>query len=167
MSKEPDKVYTIHLELEPYLAQWLVDDNGGTTPVFFRKLSVENRIMETFLTSLPPNTVPDMPSDNTVAIAIPNYKNGDPQTYNYLPRAAKLSLKKVIRDRFLIQLWDSLHRFGHIGKRRDHLIIAYMETHGIVVDDTNYNTIAKIYLRQHRAYLTRLRRKKNSSKKSK
>lgn len=164
MSKNSDRTYCIYLELEPYLKEWLINECGGRTPVYFPKLSVENRILETFLIKLPPNASPDLSNSSNVAVAIPKFKNSDPATYNYLPVYAKKELKNTIRNRFIIELWRNLHHYGHIGKRRDHLIYGFMESHGIEINDTNYNTIAKIYLRQHRAYLARERRKQKSKK---
>lgn len=157
----------IHLEMEPYLRQWLIAENGGVTPISFPKLSIENRILEIYLRKLPWNAIPDKATDHTVAIAIPEFRHTDPRTYNYLPKAAMQELKNCIRQRFLIQLWTDLHQFGHIGSRRDHLIYAWMETHGIEINDTNFNTLAKIYQRQHRAYKQRQRRKNKKEKKSK
>ena len=155
----------LHLELEPYLRQWLVHENEGTLPLSFPKLSTENRILEVYLITLPPNARPDMPGESTIPIEIPSFRYKPPQHYNYLPVGAKRELKKCIRNRFIIALWNDLQHFGFIGKRKDHLIYAWMENHGIEVNDTNYNTIAKIYQRQHMAYLARERYKKKSSKK--
>lgn len=165
MCQDTERVY-IYLELEPYLRQWLINDNGGESPVVFRKYSIENRILKIYLIPLPPNAVPNLPSETSVAIVIPEYPGGDPKRVNYLPVAAMKELHDCIRERFLIELWTDLHQFGHIGKRRDKLIEAWMEAHGIVVNDTNFNTLAKIYQRQHKAYTARVRRAKKSSKKS-
>lgn len=153
--------------MEPYLREWLTFDSGYTSPIHFKKLSIENRILETFLIALPPNATPDVATPTSVAIAIPYFKHHDPATYNYLPTKAKMELKNCIRNRFLIDLWNSLHQFGHIGKRKDLLVMAWMESHGIEVNDTNFNTIIKIYQRQHRAYMARERYKKNNAKNSK
>lgn len=160
-----DSKYCIYLELEPYLAQWLIHEAGGQLPVKFRKLSVENRMLSTFLIAMPHNAAPDLPTETSVPIAIPAYRGGDPTVYNYLPVSAKHSLKERIRDRFIIALWTDLHSFGNIGKRRDYLIYAWMQKHGIEEDETNFNTIAKIYQRQHRAYLQRGRRNGKNNRK--
>ena len=166
-SKDSDKpTFCIYLEMEPYLRDWLIYDSNGESPIRFKRLSIENRILETFLIALPPNAKPDMPTPNSVAIAIPCFKHSDPSTYNYLPVNSKLELKKCIRNRFLIELWNDLHQFGYIGKRKDLLVTAWMESHGIEFNDTNFNTILKIYQRQHRAYLERERYKKKKAKKS-
>lgn len=157
--------FFVHLELEPYLRQWLVHDCGGSLPVRFPRLSVENRILYTFLSKLPGAAVPDTPTPQSVPVEIPSFRDKPPATYNYLPQKAKHSLKEAIRNRFLISLWTDLHQFGHIGKRRDHLILGWMAAHGIEEDDTNFNTLAKIYQRQHRAYLERERYANKSRKK--
>ena len=161
-----DTEVLLYVKFEPYLAQWLINDNGGTTPIVFRKYSIENRILRSFLTPLPPNAAPNLRTENSVPVVIPEYPGGDPANVNYLPVAAMKMLHDAIRERFLIELWTSLHQFGHIGKRRQDLVIAWMDVHGIEVNDTNFNTILKIYQRQHKSYMTKIRRSKKSSKKS-
>lgn len=160
MASNGKETYCVYLELEGYLRDWVIDENGGDSPILFPKLSVENRILQTYLRKTPWNALPDMPGDNTVAIAIPNFRHTDPTTYNYLPKPQKHILKNCIRNRFLINLWMDLHQFGYIGKRRDHLIIEWMQKHGIEVDDKNFNTVIKIYQRMRNAYMQRERRRK-------
>lgn len=164
MSSDTERVL-LYINFEPYLAQWLVNDNGGKTPVVFRKYSIENRILKTYLMSLPPNAVPNLPTDNSVPIVIPEYSGGDPHRVNYLPVGAMRKLHDAIRERFLIELWTALHQFGHIGKRRQDLVAAWMEANGIEVNDTNFNTILKIYQRQHKTYIKRIWRVNKKSKK--
>ena len=55
-------------------------------------------------------------------------------------------------------LWKDLYKFGYIGKKKQDLIWAWMETHGIEATDTNFNTIAKIYLRKRNVYRDAKRR---------
>lgn len=159
--------YTLSIYLEKYLAQWFIFENDNTTPITLKKLSVESRIIEVCSTTTPVNVVEEEPADNLVEvkIVIPYFRYKDPQYYNYLPKAARNQLKKSIRDRFIISLWTDLHRFGYIGKRHDMLVMAWMESHGINVDDTNFNTVLKIYQRQYKNYLERRRRERNSKEK--
>lgn len=145
----------INIELEPYLRQWYIHENGGTVPVVPDKYSVEHRIFDAFLTTLPPNALPDVATPDTVAIRIPEMKARPTRVYNYLPLSARRELKNCIRNRFIIELWNDLHHFGHIGKRRDDLIFAWMECHGIDRTETNWNAIAKIYQRQRSNYLVK------------
>ena len=167
MAKVSELTYCIYLDLEPYLKDWVINDCGGETPVRFPKLSVENLNLKTYLIPLPPNAVPDVASESSLAIAIPEFKLKPPETYNYLPKAAKFELKRCIRERFKIDLWMSLYKFGYIGKRRDKLVEAYMEANGIEVNDTNFHTILKIYQRQYKSYLENRRYQKNKLKKTK
>ena len=74
----------------------------------------------------------------------------------------KLSTERRILEVFLqkLQLWNDLHYHGYIGRRRDNLIYAWMDAHGIELTETNWNTIAKIYIRQYKNYLQREQYKK-------
>lgn len=166
MCADTNQVF-IHVKFKPYLAQWLINDNGGTLPIVFPKYSVENRILQLFLIPLPPNAIPNLPTEDSLPIVIPQYKYGDPKRINYLPVAAMKCLCDTIRERFLVELWTSLHQFGYIGKKRQKILEAYMESHGIENNDTNFNDLLKIYQRQRDAYLKRVRLEKKSSKKSK
>jgi hypothetical protein len=145
----------IYIPLEDYLAQWFIHEHGGNVPVQLIRGSVESKILEVYLTALPEGEKPQCSEDGMVAIAIPNFRNRPPQTYNYLPHRALASLLNVIRNCFDIQLWKDLHQFGHISKRQDELIYAWMEKHGITINETNWNAIAKRYQRQRTAYLKR------------
>ena len=157
-----DKKFFIYLNLEPYLAQWFIHDCGGTQPIVLRKNSVERRILATYLLKLPPGARPNLKENSNVEIVLPEYKAKPPKSYNYLPRRAKEELKRCIRNRFVIQLWNDLHYHGYIGRRRDNLIYAWMEAHGIELTETNWNTIAKIYIRQYKNYLQREQYKRKS-----
>ena len=153
--------------LEPFLAQWFIHDSGGTQPVVLRKNSVERRILATYLLKLPPGARPNIKENSNVEIVLPEYKAKPPKNYNYLSRQGLDILKRTIRDRFVIELWTDLHRHGYIGRRRDELIYAWMDAHGIELTETNWNTIAKIYIRQYKNYLQReqyKKKQKNSPK---
>ena len=164
MSNDP---YYIYLDLDPYLAQWFVHDSGGTLPVGLRKLSTERRILEVFLQKLPPGAKPDLKDDSKIEIVIPVSRTKPPKCYNYLPRRAKEELKRCIRSRFVIQLWNDLHYHGYIGRRRDNLIYAWMDALGIELTETNWNTIAKIYIRKYKNYLQREQYKKKQKNRPK
>ena len=154
----------IYVNLEPYLAQWFINDFGGVTPIVLKKLSTERRILEVYLQKWPAAVPRDISTEGKVSIVIPDSRIKLPSKYNYLPNSAMNELKKCIRNRFVIQLWNDLHNFGYIGKKRSALIYAWMDSHGIELNDTNWNSIAKIYLRQHKNYLEReLKKKKRNS----
>lgn len=141
----------IYLRLDTYLAQWLTHEHGGH-PVVFPKNSVEHNILETFLTTRPPFGAQVGPGENRVAIQLPYLKNKNVRYSNFLPHSARRSLANSIRNRFIIALWNDLYRFGNIGRRKQDLIWAWMEAHGIDATETNWNTIAKIYKRKRDAY---------------
>lgn len=149
----------IHLQLEPYLAQWLINAHDSL-PVEFPRNSAENDILEIYLIRTPPFPAPNEPGENTVPIAVPFFKSKDVRGKKYLPLAARNTLKRCIRNRFIIQLWSDLFRFGYIGKQKQDLIWAWMDAHGIEATETNWNTIAKIYDRKRRAYNMRIYREK-------
>lgn len=141
----------IFLKLEPYLAQWLMHEHGGN-PVVFPKNSAENDILELGLTLKPYLAIPNQPGDDKVPIAVPYFKSKDVRSYNYLPPSGRRALARCIRTRFVIALWNDLYRFGNIGKRKQDIIWAWMEARGIESTETNWNTIAKIYMRKRSVY---------------
>ena len=153
-----DPKLVIHLQMEPYLVQWLKHEHG-TDPVEFPKNSAEYDIFEIYLIRKPTFALPNEPGENTVPIAIPYFKSKDVRGKYYLPKSARNSLKRCIRTRFVIQLWSDLFRFGYIGTGKQDLIWAWMENHGIEATDTNWSTIAKIYDRKRRAYNMRILRR--------
>ena len=66
------KDFVFYIKLEHYLAQWLTHSLGN--PVRFPAQSNENSVIRRFLQKLPPDKLPEMPSDDTVAIVIPRRK---------------------------------------------------------------------------------------------
>lgn len=152
----------IHLKLDNYLAQWLINESGGV-PVVFKKHSVENDILYCNLKERPLFGRKDKPGEGKLPIALPYFKDRDPRKYCFLSKPARLALTECIRSRFVLELWKDLHRFGNIGKRKQDLIWAWMDTHGIEATETNWNTIAKIYKRKRDIYRKRVQR--NSVKK--
>ena len=153
----------IHLKLDNYLAQWLINESGGV-PVVFKKHSVENDILCCNLKERPLFGRKDKPGEGKLPIALPYFKDRDPRKYCFLSKPARLALAECIRSRFVMELWKDLHRFGNIGKRKQDLIWAWMDTHGIEMTETNWNTIAKIYKRKRDIY--RKKKQRERAKKS-
>ena len=147
----------IYLRLDPYLAQWLNHEHGGET-VVFPKNSTEYDIIELGLMKKPVFSSPNVPGENKVPIGVPFFKNKNVRYNNYLAAKSRRALAQCIRARFVTALWQDLYKFGYIGKRKQDLIWAWMETHGIEATDTNWNTIAKIYLRKRNVYRDAIRR---------
>lgn len=141
----------IYLKLDPYLAQWLTHEHGGN-PVVFPKNSAENDILELGLTLKPYLAAPNEPGIDKVPISVPYFKSKDVRSYNYLPPKGRRALARCIRTRFVISMWNDLFKFGNIGKRKQDIIWTWMEAHGIEATDTNWNTIAKIYMRKRSVY---------------
>ena len=147
--------YTIFLTLEPYLAQWLAHGCGGKDPIPVIRGSAEADLIEAFLKKPPkdPDYVPQLqPLPGQVEILLPCFKHKEVRTYNYLPPRGEICLHECIRNRFKVQLWKDIFSFDNIGWRYKDLIEKWMEDHGIEVDDTNYNTIAKIVQRNRAVY---------------
>lgn len=150
----------IYLDLEDYLAQWFVNEQGGGVPVRLSRGSVESKILEVYLVKCPDGVSPQTAGLGLLPVAIPSFRYRPPEVYNYLPQRAMNALLKCIRNRFDVQLWNDIHNFGLITKRQDEIIYAWMEKHGIDMTETNWNAIAKRYQRQRNIYLGRERAKK-------
>ena len=145
---------TIYINnVEPYLKQWFVHEQGGDYPVNLMRGSVESDMLRLFLENKNADSSPVI-DDRTLAINIPSYKKKDPRTYNFLPPMAKVALHKCIKNRFDVQMWQDLHHFSNLGIQIDDLIYAWMEKHGIELTETNWNAIAKRYQRKRKAYLS-------------
>lgn len=144
--------FCIYLKLEPYLRDWFINDCGGGVPVHLRKGSAESDILLCFLQKQPSST-PDLPSDEDVAIFIPTFKDKDPRVYNYLGASGKRALKRCIKTRFDVELWRDLQKFAMFkGHLKQDLIYAWMETHHIEINETNWCAIDKCYYRKRRLY---------------
>lgn len=154
--------FCIYLKFdEDYIRQWFIHEHGGKQPVQLLRGSVESKILEVYLTKRPVDSLPEMASDGEIAVAIPTFRNRPPESYNYLPNAARDALVKIIKNRFDIQLWNDLHCFGRILEEQKELIYAFLEKHGIDINDKNWNAVAKRYQRQRNVYLHRERAKKS------
>ncbi len=144
--------FLVYIHLEPYIKQWFIHENGGTEPVELVRGATERSVLEVFLQKTPPNFTPTLPDDSTVAIVIPEFKLKSPSVYNHLPTHAVRTLVDIIRQRFDVQLFRDLHRFGNLRDQTQNLIYAWMECHGIEINETNWNSIAKRYQRRCRSY---------------
>lgn len=154
----------IYIEVEPYLSQWFIHEQGGEMPVRLIRGSLESKLLELYLQKQPQDAVPDIGAGK-LAIAIPTFRNRPPEVFNFLPERATRALLGIIRNRFDVQLYTDLHCFGNIGKRQDELIYAWMEKHCIDPTETNWNAIAKRYQRMRNVYLGRDRAKNQYSRK--
>lgn len=148
----------IYLQLDTYLAQWLIHEHGQ--PVAFPRNSAENDVLELGLIRKPLFAVAPGPDEGRVPIVVPCFKDKDVRKFNFLPASGRRSLARCIRSRFVIALWNDLYKFGHIGKQKQDLIWTWMDAHGIEATETNFNTIIKIYKRKRDVYRHNLRQAK-------
>lgn len=146
---------TVFLSLEPYLAQWFINDCGGEVPVRLKRGSAECDILEALLQTPPKDgsyTPQLAPMEGQVEIVLPNFKRKDTRYYYYLSPRAAVVLHACIRNRFNVQLWKDLHTIGNVTKRNDIAISTWMKAHNIEDDEKNWNTIAKILQRKRAVY---------------
>lgn len=142
----------VYINLDPYLAQWFVHEQGGNVPVVLMRGCIERSILEQFLQRLPEGVAPQTCHSGGLPIVIPQFKHKPPESFFYLPKAAEDLLVSCIRNRFDIDMWTSLSRFVSVMKRTDELIYAFMEKNGIEMTETNWNAIAKRYQRKRNSY---------------
>lgn len=154
----------LYLEIEDYLAQWFINDQGGNNPVRLIRGSMEWGLLEQFLQTPPADYVPQVGGEGFVCIELPNFRSKDTRNNYYLPPKATELLKACIRNRFDIAMWNALHRFTALFQRQDNLIYAFMEANCIDMTEKNWNAIAKRYQRKRDIYKRIERRKKNPSK---
>ncbi|MBQ7940925.1 MAG: hypothetical protein IJ328_00770 [Muribaculaceae bacterium] len=168
-TEKTDNNFYIYLDIDPYLAQWFINEQGGNNPVQLKRGCMESNILEQFLKATPNDILPDIDRENKLPIIIPEFRHKPPISYNYLPPKAMQMLINCIRNRFDLELWNSLHKFTTIFRRQDELIYAFMEKHNIEINDTNWNAIAKRYRRKRDLYHTyeRIKRYKKKKKESK
>ena len=153
----------IYLNLEPYLAQWFVNEMGGE-PVRLPKRSAEADILEFFLKPTPQGMKPAIKADfpDAISIVLPTFKHKDPTYFNYLPPHAMTALARCIYTRFRVKLWEDLHSLHNADCCITDLIYAWMEHNGIECSEKNWETIRQLYFRKRKIYL----RKKNAEKDS-
>ncbi len=149
----------IYLKLEPYVAQWFVNEMGGE-PVHLPKRSAESDILEYFLKPTPEGVTPVMKQEGDISIVLPTFKHKDPTYFNYLQPRAMAALGRCIVTRFRVQLWQDLHQLHHTESCLTELIYAWMEHHGIECTEQNWEAIRQLYFRKRKIYL----RKKNAKK---
>lgn len=80
-----------------------------------------------------------------------------------IPKLATLVFTIISRTLVNVRCWTFLHDFGKIGKQQKDLIYLYMEQRGIKEDGTCWDSIAKIYQRLRKNYLTNQCKRKNST----
>lgn len=139
--------FVIYLRLEKHLKQFL--ENSFGKPVQFPVNSNENAVIRTYIQKLPPNRIPDVPTDDDTSIYIPDSKAKPAEYYNYMGPHAKIVLIRCIRDIFKRCLWAELSAMpmntGIYTK-----INAWCEMHGIDIEHAD--TIRQQYYRMRDSY---------------
>lgn len=159
--------FCLYFEMEDYLAQWFIHEQGGFLPVRLFKGSAESIFLELNLRKSPADEPPESPANGNVAVAIPTFRNLPPTVYNYLGQRAKAAFISILRDRFDLQLWGAIHKFGKLKRdTKKALIEAFMENKGIEITDKNWNAVDKRYNRMREEY-EKCRREKSRYEKSK
>ena len=157
--------YHIYIKMPSYLRQWFIHRHSGTDPVRLNNGSIESKLIKIALVKPPENSCPLRRKDGEIAVCIPYSKFRDPRTYNYITETGKRAFLENIKNAFDVDCWTFLHDFGKIGKQQKDLIYLYMEQRGIKEDGTCWDSIAKIYQRLRKNYLTnQCKRKKTRQK---
>lgn len=162
--------FLIYLCLPPYLAQWYAHECTQLhyrdkavcpreiyqfpTPVVPIHGSQEADVIQMHLTKQPSDVPAKAPADATIAIAIPSFPYKPVAYYNYMPQSGLEHLADTIRYRFKVELFEDIHeaRRKVPQSRIDLLINAWMDDHCIENNDTNFNTLLKIYQRRRDVY---------------
>ena len=137
-----------------YLRQWFIHRHGGTNPVTLIRGSIESKLLQRATVPLPQGVLPARQQDGEVAVCIPFSKSHNPRTYNHITETGKRVLVARIKDDFDIDVWDYLHDFGKVSRQQKDLINLFMEQRGIREDGTCWDSIAKVYQRLRKNYLS-------------
>ena len=162
--------YSVFVKLEPYLGQWFVNKYGGSVPVVLERGCTESRFIEASLDRMPSDAVPKLKAEEgEVEIILPHYKAFDVETYNYLSPTDLKMLHDVIREAFLLNLDTDYLKVATLlssrkGPQKQDWVESWMRKHGIVFDDTNFNTVLKILRRLHDSKRRSILRMKNKKK---
>ena len=179
---------TLKIPCEAYLAQWYVNESGGTSPVKLKKNSPEQHLLRCLLVSK--NSVSVTPPDNTpeegtatagagsadgaqhpciLEIIIPYFKGMPPEVYNHIRARGEKVFTDTLRKRFDLQLFEDVAPLLPAVDRKDELLWAWMEAHGIEATETNWAAVEKRLRRLIERMRTKVRvrefRKKRSEQK--
>ncbi len=157
----------IYLDIEDVYQDWVIHECGGEIPVKFPRHSAERDVLEVFLSRPPEGYIPEPYREGMLRIVVPEFKGRPADRWFYLSDTARRALTQCIKARFDLQMWNELSRFGYLGEQQKDLIYAWMELHGIEINDKNWNMIAKRYQRKRNYYLNNIRSKKCAAKKRK
>ena len=133
----------LNLILPPYLKQWLINATGGTEPIRFAKGSPYSSFLREFLRHKRECESFTMWSPECVRIVIPHFPGKDPEYYNYISPKSSDAFVDMVRDFFDCELARVVKSFDNIGRCKYNILTAWMENHGIEVDDRNTCAVLK------------------------
>ena len=140
--------FCIYIKLEKYLAEWLTHSLGN--PVVFPTGSNENAVIRCFISKLPEGKSPDVATEDTTAICIPDSKAKPASSYNYMGEKGKKAVHEAILDLFIRSLCNDLSRIENSNIGINTRIAAWCEMHGIGLD--RIETVRQRYYRIRDAY---------------
>ena len=140
--------FVIYIKLEKYLAEWLTHSLGN--PVRFPNGSNENAVIRAFIQKLPKDTLPEIATEDTTPICIPDSKAKPADIYNYMGERGKRAVQEAIKDLFTRNLWNELRPIDSVNVGVNTRIAAWCEMHGIGID--RIETVRQKYYRIREAY---------------
>lgn len=154
----------VYLDVDNYLRDWLCASYGSTEHIAFHKGSAEAATLRAFLRKRTVADKPDLPRPSSVAIILPKSRDRDPNAWNVLPDKGRSMLLKAIKSRFDAELFTDV--FPCMGvDTLDALITAWMESHGIEISDTNFQSVIKRFNRRRSRFLAKERQARKRAKK--
>lgn len=158
----------VFVDLEPYLRDWFLYFCGtDREPVELPRGSIEGKILRVFLRApRADEKVTFIKPHGWTAIRVPVFRGHNPDSENYLSDKARIALKTAIRDRFDIDLWQSMGDWQLRGEMRNVAIEAWMEARGIEDTPTNTEAVTRRLTRLITRAQTRGRQKKFREKKN-
>lgn len=140
--------YCIYIPLPKYLQEWLICRFGS--PVVFPAGSPQNAVIRTFLALPPAGSTPDLASEGTVAVAIPDSVAKPCERYHYMSSRGKAAVAETIKDLFLRALWADITPLIKAPVGLNTLIGAWCEQNGISID--RVETVRQCYYRIRKSF---------------
>lgn len=108
------------------------------------------RLLNELTVKLPAGEHPDTGEGANMIIPIPYFKGKDPSVYNHLHKTGKLALIESFTTLFDKNLWAEITDLSNGHVKRQTLIYAYMERHGI--DEKHWDTVSQRLHRLNQKY---------------
>lgn len=150
---------TIKIESESYLAQWLAAQCDSADVVRLHRGSSEAAILRAFIRRRTLYDRDPVIKGSYIEIHIPESRDRDPLTWNFLPQKGRAMLLKCFKDRFDAELFTEVFPLAGIDSL-DSVISAWMESKGIEPTDTNFQTVLKRFKRRRDRFLAAQRQRR-------